>query len=246
MTRNASAILATSGTDLYGRNRTPLSAIVIRRFKDFGGSDTVAVQAGVALPPMTTLDGDLFLARIIDTDPSRPPAELDEVRADGPCRRRSDASNTRALAGPARNDRIRGSNRRPPIAGHEVRSSGRVRARHPRGQPPDPASVRHPARRPRSPESAPMPTAIAEIVDRAIHEARSDQPDRRPADRPAGLRHRPSRQASSVLVVSVDKLACRSPKNSGRDSRRIRPRCRPRSPRTSRPSIPHPSSASTP
>ena len=72
--------LATSGTDLFGRNRMPLTD-VIPAIKEFGGSDTVAVQAGVGLPPMTTLEGDLFLTRIIDTDPSHPPAELDEVRA---------------------------------------------------------------------------------------------------------------------------------------------------------------------
>lgn len=72
--------LGRSGTDLFGRNRMPLTD-VIPAIKEFGGSDTVAVQAGVGLPPMTTLDGDLFLARIIDTDPSHPPVELDEVRS---------------------------------------------------------------------------------------------------------------------------------------------------------------------
>lgn len=72
--------LAKSGTDLFGRNRMPLPE-VIPAIKEFGGSDTVAVQAQIGLPTMTTPDGDLFLARIIATDPSRPPADLDEVRS---------------------------------------------------------------------------------------------------------------------------------------------------------------------
>jgi hypothetical protein len=72
--------LSKSGSDLFGRNRMPLPQI-IPAIKEFGGSDTVAVQAGVGFPPMTTPDGDLFLARIIATDPSRPPVDLDEVRS---------------------------------------------------------------------------------------------------------------------------------------------------------------------
>ena len=72
--------LAASDTDLYGRNRTPVSAI-IPALRDFGGSDSIAVQSGVAFPPTFAPDGDLYLARVIATDPSRPPADLDEVRA---------------------------------------------------------------------------------------------------------------------------------------------------------------------
>lgn len=72
--------LASSDTDLYGRNRTPVSAI-LPALRDFGGSDSIAVQSGVAFPPTFAPDGDLYLARVIDTDPSRPPADLDEVRA---------------------------------------------------------------------------------------------------------------------------------------------------------------------
>ena len=71
--------LAKSGTELFGRNQMSLPE-VIPAIKEFGGSDTVAVQAEVGLPPMTAPNGDLFLARIIATDPSRPPADLDEVR----------------------------------------------------------------------------------------------------------------------------------------------------------------------
>ena len=71
--------LATASTDRFGTTsmQTPQ---VIEAIKEFGGNETVPVQANLALPPLKTSGGDLFIARIIDTDPSHPPADIAEVR----------------------------------------------------------------------------------------------------------------------------------------------------------------------
>lgn len=71
--------LGSATTNRFGRNpmQTPR---VVDAIKEFGGNDTVPVQAGLAFPPLSTLGGDLFIARVIETDPSREPKDLAEVR----------------------------------------------------------------------------------------------------------------------------------------------------------------------
>ncbi len=71
--------IANAGTDLFGRTRTPLSKLV-PSLREFGGSETVPVQSGVAFPPLTTAGGDLVIARVTAADPAHAPADLAEVR----------------------------------------------------------------------------------------------------------------------------------------------------------------------
>ena len=73
--------LARASTDRFGTSamQTPQ---VVEAIKEFGGNETVPVQADVAFPPLKTIGGDIFIVRIIDTDPSHAPADLAEVRDD--------------------------------------------------------------------------------------------------------------------------------------------------------------------
>ena len=48
--------------------------------REFGGAQLMDIQERVAGPPLTDGDGSIYLFRIIDTDPSRPPRSIDEVR----------------------------------------------------------------------------------------------------------------------------------------------------------------------
>ena len=73
--------LSTATTDRFGQS--PMRAQqVVEAIKEFGGSDTVPVQAKVAFPTLTTPTGDLFILRVIDTDPSHEPRDLADVRED--------------------------------------------------------------------------------------------------------------------------------------------------------------------
>jgi hypothetical protein len=72
--------IGNAGTDLFGRSRTSLSKLV-PSLREFGGSETVPVQSGVAFPPLTTAGGDLVIARVTAADPAHAPADLAEVRA---------------------------------------------------------------------------------------------------------------------------------------------------------------------
>ena len=77
--------LQLASTDRFGSApmQTPQ---VIEAIKEFGGSETVPVQANIAFPPLKTAGGNLFIARIIDADPSHAPTDLaqarDEVKSD--------------------------------------------------------------------------------------------------------------------------------------------------------------------
>ena len=71
--------LSTAGTELFGRRRATVKELV-PSLKEFGGSDTIPIQAGVALPTLATPEGDLVVARITEVDPTHAPADLDEVR----------------------------------------------------------------------------------------------------------------------------------------------------------------------
>jgi hypothetical protein len=72
--------LGSASTDRFGSNRMRIAQIV-DAIKEFGTKiESVPVQGGVAFPPLSTPSGDLFIARIIATDPSREPKDLAEVR----------------------------------------------------------------------------------------------------------------------------------------------------------------------
>lgn len=69
-----------ASTDKFGLPATLSSLVSVAR--EFGGSTTIFIQQGVAGPPLRGSDNDIFIFRIIDTDPARPPASLEEVRDD--------------------------------------------------------------------------------------------------------------------------------------------------------------------
>jgi hypothetical protein len=68
-----------ASTVKFGPTPVGLSQLVAAA-KAFGGSSTIPIQQGVAGPPVRGPDGSVYLFRIISTDPSRPPASVDEVR----------------------------------------------------------------------------------------------------------------------------------------------------------------------
>ena len=71
--------LADAGTELFGRNRSTVSQLA-PNLREFGGTDTIPIQNGVAFPALTTTDGDLVVARVTDADPSHAPEDLEMVR----------------------------------------------------------------------------------------------------------------------------------------------------------------------
>ena len=73
------AELAKAQTNRFGRAPMNVQSVV-EAIKEFGGNDTVPVQANVAFPPLTNIGGDLFIARVIAAEPARDPADADEVR----------------------------------------------------------------------------------------------------------------------------------------------------------------------
>ncbi|MHC4317194.1 MAG: SurA N-terminal domain-containing protein [Planctomycetota bacterium] len=72
--------IGAASTDKFGQTPVGLSQLVLAA-QAFGGSPTIPIQEGVAGPPLRGADGSVYLFRIIATDPSRPPASIDEVRA---------------------------------------------------------------------------------------------------------------------------------------------------------------------
>lgn len=75
---NALPGLGSAVTDKFGRPAT-LGAL-FKAAKEFGGTGSPPVQENIAGPPMKGEDGSLYLFRIIDTDGTRKPNSLDEVR----------------------------------------------------------------------------------------------------------------------------------------------------------------------
>ena len=71
--------LSTAGTQLFGRTKTT-PAQLAPNLKEFGGSDTIPIQSGIAFPSLTTPSGDLVIARVTEADPSHAPADLDVAR----------------------------------------------------------------------------------------------------------------------------------------------------------------------
>lgn len=66
-------------TNAFGSLATTLNAIVTHA-KEFGGDGTLPIQEDVAGPPLRGPNGSLYLFRMVDTDPSRAPTSVDEVR----------------------------------------------------------------------------------------------------------------------------------------------------------------------
>ena len=66
-------------TTKFGQLPIGLRALVMAA-REFGGDDTIPVQRGLAGPPLEGFDGSLYFFRITDTDPSRIPRSIDEVR----------------------------------------------------------------------------------------------------------------------------------------------------------------------
>ncbi len=66
-------------TEKFGAVPVTLADLV-KVAREFGGAQLMDIQERVAGPPLTDGDGSLYLFRIIDTDPSRPPRSVDEVR----------------------------------------------------------------------------------------------------------------------------------------------------------------------
>jgi hypothetical protein len=71
--------VGTAQTDKFGQIPVALPQLVMAA-RAFGGSPTIPIQQDVAGPPLRGADESVYLFRIIDTDPSRPPESIDEVR----------------------------------------------------------------------------------------------------------------------------------------------------------------------
>jgi len=68
-----------AAAERFGPAMSRLSQLVAQ-LKEFGGSDTFALQAGIAGPPLRKPNGDVVLWRVIAADPARAPRSVDEVR----------------------------------------------------------------------------------------------------------------------------------------------------------------------
>lgn len=65
-------------TSRYGQRMTVADLIPL--LQEFGGSDTIFLQQGVAGDPLALSDGSVYFFRITQTEESRPPTSIDEVR----------------------------------------------------------------------------------------------------------------------------------------------------------------------
>ncbi len=66
-------------TAKFGRLPTSLEVLVMSA-SEFGRDDTIPIRQGAVGPPLDGPDGSLYFFRITDTDPSRSPRSVDEVR----------------------------------------------------------------------------------------------------------------------------------------------------------------------
>ena len=66
-------------TAKFGRLPTSLGVLVMSA-SEFGRDDTIPIRQGAVGPPLDGPDGSIYFFRITDTDPSRPPRSVDEVR----------------------------------------------------------------------------------------------------------------------------------------------------------------------
>jgi len=76
---NAIDGLGTATTDRFGTRPVTLGAM-LPQLKEFGNPLDVVLQAGVAGPPLKSLDGSLYFFRVLETDASRRATDVDEVR----------------------------------------------------------------------------------------------------------------------------------------------------------------------
>ena len=73
--------LNSASTELFGRARTATPQLV-DALREFGGSDTIPVQSGIAFPALTDSAGDIVFARVVSSDPAHAPEDLSKVRAE--------------------------------------------------------------------------------------------------------------------------------------------------------------------
>jgi hypothetical protein len=66
-------------TDKLGRTPLRLSELAMNA-REFEGHPDRPIQVGIAGPPLRGSDGSIFVFRLTDADPSRPPRSVDEVR----------------------------------------------------------------------------------------------------------------------------------------------------------------------
>jgi hypothetical protein len=71
--------IGTATTDKISNTPVSLNDLV-KAAKEFGGNPTILMQEGVPGPPLRDAEGNLYVFRIIDTDPTRQPTSVDEVR----------------------------------------------------------------------------------------------------------------------------------------------------------------------
>ena len=71
--------LGRASTEEFGP-RQSLST-VLQQLREFDPESALPLQAGMAGPPMSGEDGTLYFFRVLEADASRPPRDLDEVRA---------------------------------------------------------------------------------------------------------------------------------------------------------------------
>lgn len=71
--------IAEAKTERFGARALGLADLV-EVLREFGGSPMITVQARVAGPPLRGPNQDVFIYRLTDVDPSRPPDSVDEVR----------------------------------------------------------------------------------------------------------------------------------------------------------------------
>lgn len=75
---NQLGTISAATTDRFGQ---PLGLQqLVAAAKEFGGSPTILIQQDIAGPPLTDFQNNIYLFRITDTDPSRSPHSIDEVR----------------------------------------------------------------------------------------------------------------------------------------------------------------------
>lgn len=69
-------------TTEYSREERFSLRDLIPLLKEFGGSEVIPLQAGMAFGPLRLADGSLYYARVLEAQPSQPPQSVDEVRDD--------------------------------------------------------------------------------------------------------------------------------------------------------------------
>jgi len=76
--------IGAAGTDRFGPSqtgaRTRSLSDLLTRTREFGGMGEVPIQEGVAGPILDDANDGLWIFRITDTDPARPPRDVEEVR----------------------------------------------------------------------------------------------------------------------------------------------------------------------